>query len=82
VETAILCRLAELAREHGCRLLRGEYVPTKKNMPAAELFSQHGFTPAGAGQGLSQVWLFDLERQKLDWPTYIALEQTEAVAQG
>jgi FkbH-like protein len=43
VETALLAKLAEDARERGARLLQGWFLPTKKNAPAQDFYRDHGF---------------------------------------
>jgi len=43
VETALLAAVSREAREAGAETLIGEYVETKKNAPARDLFERHGF---------------------------------------
>jgi FkbH-like protein len=80
VETAVLSRLCETARECGCRTMQGGFIPTKKNRPAADLFERHGFRRAAADEDGSQIWLLDLEEQRVEWPSYIERERTEVAS--
>ena len=43
VETAILAYLAQKAKDDGAVTLAGNFVPTKKNVPAREVYRTHGF---------------------------------------
>lgn len=47
VERALLAELARRARDRGAAELTGEFIPTKKNAPAATFFADVGFEPAG-----------------------------------
>jgi len=77
VETAFLAHLACEARLRGKTRLEGWFLPTKKNSPACEFYSTHGFQmvrsePQGA------LWALDLEVQA-PWPDWIErLTPTEA----
>lgn len=72
VETAMLSFLVEDSRAHGLQTLRGCFLPTAKNAPAADLFAKHGFeptltTPAGT------FWSLDLRRAGVACPEWIQL---------
>ncbi len=43
VETGILSAMSQLALSRGCKSLSASYVPTKKNVVVADLYSSHGF---------------------------------------
>jgi predicted enzyme involved in methoxymalonyl-ACP biosynthesis len=69
VETAFLAHLAGEARLRGKTRLEGWFLPTKKNSPACEFYSTHGFQmvrsePQGA------LWALDLE-VRAPWPEWI-----------
>jgi FkbH-like protein len=69
VETAFLARLAGEARLRGKTRLEGWFLPTKKNSPACEFYSTHGFQvvrsePQGA------LWTLDLQ-VPVPWPDWI-----------
>jgi FkbH-like protein len=47
VEDALLDECVRRARARGCRVLRGEYLPTAKNGQVREFYSSRGFAAAG-----------------------------------
>ena len=47
VETAMLALLERIASASGVQRLTGEFIPTKKNQPAANFLPEHGFTTDG-----------------------------------
>ena len=75
VETAMLSHLMATSRSAGARTLRGWFLPTRKNGPAAGFYESHGFrlidTRDGAG-----LWEFDLQAGHVEWPAW--LEATAA----
>jgi FkbH-like protein len=78
VETAMLAWLAEQARAAGATRLVGEFIPTKKNAPAAGTFAGHGFEPSGEA-GTAGCWVFELERGTIRVPEWIEILETEAL---
>jgi FkbH-like protein len=70
VESAFLATLAEQARSVGARYLRGEFIPTKKNAPAADVYARHGFTRVCEEGGTSR-WELDLREQTIAPPPWI-----------
>ena len=74
VETALLQTIADLARGMGANRLIGRFVPSKKNAPARDFYSRHGFArnPSGIenAEGDSE-WSFDLRTQSLQFPEWI-----------
>jgi FkbH-like protein len=76
VETALLSHLAGIAAVRGRRCLRGRFIPTKKNAPARDFYSAHGFQlieekPDGS------VWSLPLPQHKIASPDWIRLKTTE-----
>jgi FkbH-like protein len=70
VETALLAHLAGLARRRGQARLEGFFLPTKKNAPAREFYSSHGFElireePQGT------LWSLGLDAAAPVWPDWI-----------
>jgi len=59
VETAVLAYLAQKARESGAVKLAGDFVPTKKNTPAREVYRAHGFRCVSESETGSR-WELDL----------------------
>jgi FkbH-like protein len=72
VETAFLSFLADRARHKGARQLTGWFLPTKKNAPARNFYSEHGFTPAHQN-GNGTLWKLDLSPGTLPAPEWIRL---------
>jgi FkbH-like protein len=72
VETAFLAFLAARACGQGARLLQGWFLPTKKNAPARDFYSAHGFTAAHQnGDGI--LWTLDLPTKPLPAPEWVRL---------
>jgi FkbH-like protein len=59
VETTLLSFLCDQARKSGCRIVRGSFLPTKKNAPARDFFSNHGFAKVAADEDGS-LWELNL----------------------
>ncbi len=76
IETALLALVAERARAAGASELIGEFIETKKNVPARDLFEKHGFTRAET-EGDPQRWRFSLA-ERLASPVWIRCEQRGA----
>ncbi|MGH9468909.1 MAG: HAD-IIIC family phosphatase [Terriglobia bacterium] len=76
VETALLARLVEKARQRGIRRVQGWFLPTKKNAPARDFYGGHGFRLARQnGEGL--LWELDLSRESVAAPEWIAVSELE-----
>lgn len=76
IETALLAHIAERARSLGAKRLLGEFIPSKKNAPCADFYTEHGFTqlPPSPEIGDSIFYEFDLTIKTLPTPTWITLE--------
>ncbi len=48
IEQTMVAFAAEVARQRECTALVGDFIPTKKNGPVAELYPRLGFTPLAA----------------------------------
>lgn len=72
VETAFLSFLADQARAQGARHLQGWFLPTKKNAPARDFYSTHGFT-AAQQNGDGTLWTLDLVASSLAVPEWVRL---------
>ena len=66
IETAFLAFLVHQAKKHSLDVMVGEYIPTAKNTPAADLFKRHGFVESDSGQ-----WRLELSAVSFTWPSYI-----------
>jgi FkbH-like protein len=73
VETAFLSALANAANARGCTRLSGYFLPTKKNAPAQNFYSQHGFQLASQTID-GGLWVFDLQTGTIPCPDWIALK--------
>jgi FkbH-like protein len=70
LETAILSRVADWARQQQLQTLIGEFIPTPKNAPAADFYARHGFVAAGE-EGSTKLWKFELNGQGVNWPQHV-----------
>ena len=73
VETALLAHLAESAAQRGRKRLAGWFLPTKKNAPARDFYSQHGFDEQETN-GSGSLWTLDLKSSTLRCPDWIKLK--------
>jgi FkbH-like protein len=73
VETALLARLAADARERGVRVLKGWFLPTKKNLPAREFYRAHGFEEAARTDEGAILWQMDLSEKAIAVPDWIRI---------
>ncbi|PID54601.1 MAG: methoxymalonyl-ACP biosynthesis protein FkbH [Micrococcales bacterium] len=74
-EHAMLARLAQYAREHGYQRLVGHWVPSGRNVPARDVFSDAGFhLNTGGGQDETAEWLLDLsDRNGVKDPGFVPM---------
>ncbi|MGH2514094.1 MAG: HAD-IIIC family phosphatase [Ktedonobacterales bacterium] len=79
VETALLSVLVEAARANGAATLRGEFLRTAKNAPAADFYPRHGFVLV-AEQGETQTWALDLSASTVIAPAWVTLSVLEGAA--
>ena len=70
VETALLSYVAENAAARGRHKLIGRFIPTKKNAPAREFYSQHGFI-LDSQNGEGTVWTLDLRNRQIACPDWV-----------
>jgi FkbH-like protein len=80
VETALLSAAAKAAMERACTRLAGCFLPTRKNAPAQNFYSQHGFR-LESENGDGSLWVFDLTRQQIPFPAWIELKIADGVNQ-
>ena len=77
VETAFLSNLVSVARMKGIRWLSGWFLPTKKNSPARDFYSDHGFTLV-LQDGEASRWTLDLDVARIDCPEFIICQDLRA----
>ena len=71
-ETALLAKIVIDARKAGINKIKGEFIPTKKNPPAKDLYERHGFE-SRTESGDVTSWLLDLKSSTVDVPEWIEL---------
>jgi len=74
VETVLLKRIGDAARQRDVRRLVGAFVPTAKNGPAEDLYRRHGFRAAGDPGG-PVMWELDPAAGRIDHPTWIEVTE-------
>lgn len=72
VETALLAHIATGAAQRGCKRLVGWFLPTRKNAPARDFYSQHKFEVVERN-GEGSLWSLDLTRQEVAFPPWVKL---------
>jgi FkbH-like protein len=82
VETALLAYLAEQTRRDGATVLRGEFIPTAKNAPSADVYAQHGFTLVEQTDDGSQRWELDLTAHDVTTPAWLEVRVPELIGQA
>jgi FkbH-like protein len=80
VETAMLAWLACRAREAGASSLIGEFIPTKKNAPAADVYAAHGFQAVPNSAPPAGVWSHDLRADTIQSPEWIEIIESPTTA--
>jgi FkbH-like protein len=76
VETALLSHVASGAISRGCQQLSGWFLPTKKNAPARDFYSQHGFQ-LQKQNGEGTLWTLDLRQRTIAMPEWIRLKTNQ-----
>ena len=56
VEDGILSQIIQKARNDGVKIIKGEFIPTKKNKPAENFYSDCGFKKEG------DYWVFNTDQ--------------------
>ncbi len=69
IETAMMSVIAECAKARGTTVLRGEYLPTAKNKPAAGMYDRLGFERVS-----DTLFQSDLLKSPLLAPSYIRVQ--------
>lgn len=74
IETALLAAVCQRAAAQGCHSVRGEFVPTSKNAPAADFYMRHGFAVEQDHGESGQVYTLDLSHGSVEVPQWIKME--------
>ena len=72
VEDTLLAYIVNEAKKDGILLLRGEFIPSKRNKPAKNFYKKSGFKKIQNG-GLSELWEFDLTND-FPFPDFIKVK--------
>jgi len=72
LETALLSHVAREAAARGVRVLKGRYLPTKKNAPAKDFYPRHQFKLMEDNDGKA-LWSFELASGVPPSPPWISL---------
>jgi FkbH-like protein len=75
VETALIAKIVKDARAEGASRIIGEYIPTKKNPPAAQVYENHGFGMPAQTEENGTSWILNLETDTVDVPEWIELRE-------
>ncbi len=75
IETAMLAKIVKDARAEGASRIIGEYIPTKKNPPAADLYEKHGFGMPSQTDDNGTSWILDLDKNTVEIPEWIELNE-------
>ena len=68
IEQSMIAFIIEFAKNHGAKILIGEYLSTAKNLPAADMYEKFQFKKTS-----DSLFSVDLEQQKLENPSYIKM---------
>ncbi|MFW9808213.1 MAG: HAD-IIIC family phosphatase [Candidatus Thorarchaeota archaeon] len=75
VETALIAKIVKDARAEGASRIIGEYIPTKKNPPAAKVYESHGFDMQIQTEENGTTWILNLDSDTVDVPEWIELKE-------
>lgn len=75
IETALLAKIVADAKKANANRIIGEYIPTKKNPPASDLFERHGFGMPATSDDNVTSWILNLDEQTIDAPEWIELTE-------
>ena len=67
VEDGILSQIIQKARNDGVKIIKGEFIPTKKNNPAENFYENFGFKKQ------DNFWIFDTD-QPIKKPTNLKMK--------
>jgi len=81
VETAFLARIYDDAVKQGVARLVGEFIPTNKNHPVKDFYTQHGFT-LSKDKGDVQEWTLEVSAVPIQKPSWITAERREDTHEG
>jgi len=69
IEDVLMTHIKTAARDSGASFVTGEFIPTKKNMPAGNLFKEAGYSKISDKDGIEN-WQYDLDNE-FHFPDFI-----------
>ncbi len=75
IETALLAKIVSDAQDEGASRIIGEYIPTKKNPPAADFYEKHGFGMPAQTDDNGTSWILNLDTDTVEVPEWIELTE-------
>lgn len=63
LEYAVFDEVVRLCRANGTKLIKGVYMPTRKNTPVASLYEILGFRRGSAGENGESVWEYEIPEE-------------------
>ena len=72
VEKTFLAFIVEMAKKENAKELIGEFIPTKKNVPAKDFYKENDFKLTGKEKEIEK-YSFDL-KNKYDYPKFIEVK--------
>ena len=72
IETAMLGFLTDQVRADGASVLQGWFIPTKKNIPAKDLYALHKFEAVETTNGAT-LWSLNLGEASIAFPEWIRM---------
>ncbi len=76
VEDALLAFIIKKAKKECFRELIGEFIPTRKNVPAKDFYSKSNFKLLKK-EDKGEIWSFDLENLDFPFPDFIEIEMED-----
>jgi len=74
IEKAILAFIIEQAKKEGVNTLIGEFIPTKKNAPAKNVYKDNGFRLFDK-EGDKEIWKLDVRQVTPSYPEFITMQK-------
>ena len=66
IENSMIAFIADFAKKKGAKIVIGEYQPTAKNLPAADMYAKFQFS-----KDSDTLFKADLDHQTFKYPSYI-----------
>ena len=72
IEKVILAFIIEQAKKEGVNTLIGEFIPTKKNAPAKDVYKNAGFKLFDKKENIER-WEIDIKEVEYHYPEFITV---------